>query len=250
MTITAILNCYRRPYNLEEQIQSIRSQSVPPREIWIWQNYHPDADNYDLSNLNADKIISSSHNFKFHGRFALALLANPGHIALFDDDTIPGAKWIENCLDTERFIISRTGKSPILGSAGIVLNSSRYIDHVRVGWPSQNDHITEVDLVGHAWFFNQEVLHHMWSEAPISLENGEDIQLSAMAKRHGHRTYCPPHPASDKSKWGSIKAEELGIDDKATSNNNETSHAQFFSERDYVIQMCLRKGWSTVRNIH
>lgn len=48
---------------------------------------------------------------------------------------------------------------------------------------------------------------------------------------------------------GSILGNELGIDSKATSNNNETSHIQFFTERDYCVQEALKKGWQTVRGI-
>ena len=41
-SITAILNCYRRPQNLAPQIKALLAQSVQPQEIWIWKNYHPD----------------------------------------------------------------------------------------------------------------------------------------------------------------------------------------------------------------
>ena len=47
-SITAILNCYRRPQNLIPQIQALVSQTVKPTEIWIWKNYHPDQDLFDM----------------------------------------------------------------------------------------------------------------------------------------------------------------------------------------------------------
>ena len=138
----------------------------------------------------------------------------------------------------------------ILGSAGIILNDIYYIRHDRCGWPTQNQEITEVDLVGHAWFFKRQWLRYLWQDKPVTWDNGEDIQFAFMAKIHGGiPTYCPPHPPDDKEMHGSILGNELGIDNKATSTNSNVSHQQFFSERDACVQEGLRKGWQTVRSI-
>ena len=40
--ITVILNSYRRPYNLEMQIEALRKQSIEPVQIWLWVNKHED----------------------------------------------------------------------------------------------------------------------------------------------------------------------------------------------------------------
>ena len=138
----------------------------------------------------------------------------------------------------------------ILGSAGVILKSDKYTNHDRCGWPTKNAKLTEVDLVGHAWFFKREWLSLLWKEKPFTWENGEDIQFSSMAKIHGGiKTFCPPHPPSDQSMHGSILGNELGIDSKATSNNNEVTHQQFFSERDLCVQSALKNGWVTVNEI-
>ena len=147
------------------------------------------------------------------------MLADTEYIALYDDDTIPGCKWHENCLSTMK---THEG---ILGSAGVILNGTRYVQHDRCGWPTQNIETTEVDLVGHAWFFRREWLRYLWQEKPVTWDNGEDIL------------------------HGSILGNELGIDNKATSTNSAVSHQQFFSERDKCVQTGLQKGWKTVNNI-
>ena len=111
-------------------------------------------------------------------------------------------------------------------------------------WP------TEVDLVGHAWFFKREWLQYLWREKPATWDNGEDIQFSYTAQKYGGiRTYCPPHPNDDIEKYGSILGNELGIDIKATSTNQDISHQHFFSERDHCIQNALRGNWKTIKNI-
>jgi len=242
--ITVILNAYRRPYNLQMQIDAIRSQTDPPKQIWLWVNYHEDNKDFDFKSLDVDRIIHNDYNWKFYGRFAAALLADTEYVALYDDDTIPGTKWHENCLNTMK---THEG---ILGSAGVILNGIRYIQHDRCGWPSQNSETTEVDLVGHAWFFKREWLRYLWQEKPTTWENGEDIQFAFMAKIHGGiPTYCPPHPPDDKSMHGSVLGNELGIDNKATSTNTNISHQEFFNQRDMCVQSGLRKGWETVKEI-
>ena len=54
MDNTVILNLYRRPDYLEEQIAALRSQSVPPSEIWLWVNGHEDNQDLDLSEYDLD----------------------------------------------------------------------------------------------------------------------------------------------------------------------------------------------------
>ena len=242
--ITVILNCYRRPYNLKMQIEAIRNQTVPPKNIWLWVNDHSDNHGFDYSDLGIDRIFLNDFNWKFYGRFAAALLCDTDYVAIFDDDTVPGERWFENCFSTMK------EKPGILGSAGVILNSQRYMDHRRSGWAAKNDDIEKVDLVGHAWFFKRDWLKYLWREKPPTWDNGEDIQFSYSAQRYGGiQTYCPPHPKNDKSLHGSILGNELGIDSKATSNNNEVTHEQFFSERDQCVYYALQNGWKTVKGV-
>lgn len=237
--ITVILNAYRRPYNLEPQLEALRKQTIQPKQIWLWVNYHEDNKNYDFKNFGIDRIFHNDFNWKFYGRFAAALLADTEYIAIFDDDTIPGSKWFENCFETMK---THEG---ILGSAGVILNSTTYTNHVRCGWPIQNKKPTRVDLVGHAWFFKREWLSYLWAEKPPTWDNGEDIQFSYLAQKYGGiQTYCPPHPPKERELHGSILGDKLGIDDKANSINNKTSHWQL---RDMCVKYAVANGWKTVK---
>jgi len=240
--ITVILNSYRRPYNLSDQISAIRRQSVSPQQIWLWVNKHEDNETFEHSSLGLDKVFDNDHNWKFYGRFAAALLADTEYIAIFDDDTIPGQKWFENCLKTMQ------ESEGILGSAGVILKNDRYyMAHDRCGWPTQNLETTPVDLVGHAWFFKRDWLQYLWKEKPFTWDNGEDIQFSYLAQKYGGiQTYCPPHPPTDIELHGSTRGNELGIDEKATSNNNEKTHNKFFNERDLCVRNAVDNGWNLV----
>jgi hypothetical protein len=242
--ITVILNVYRRPHNLEKQIRAIRKQTVQPTSIWLWVNKHEDNQGFDFSGADVDRVFDTDHNWKFHGRFAAAQLATTEYIAIFDDDTIPGSEWFKNCLDCMRDI------EGIYGTAGVILNSDRYLDHIRCGWPTMNEEVTRVDLVGHAWFFKKGWTSYMWREAPITWDNGEDIQFSYLCQKYGGiNTYCPPHPEGNREKHGSTLGNELGIDDKASSTNVNVSHKQFFAERDLCVKSSVHGGWKTVKNV-
>ena len=87
--ITAILTGYNRPKNIPLQVKALKGQTVPPKEIMLWYNKG------EVPPFQVDdsiKAVYSNSNFKFHGRFAFALLAKTKYVAIFDDDTIPGKK--------------------------------------------------------------------------------------------------------------------------------------------------------------
>lgn len=239
--ITVILNGYKRPEYLSEQLEAIKSQSMKPKEIWLWVN-KVDGIQFPDKIEGIDVIVKSSKNFKYHGRFSLGLLATTKYLAFFDDDTIPGKEWFKNCLDT----LKEYPKS-ILGGAGVTLLSNLYVTHKRVGWPSPSDNTQETDLVGHAWFFEREILNHLWSRVPPSLDNGEDIQLSFNAwLDSGIITRCPPHPENNKSLWSSLKAWEYGNDSRASSNGSIMPIPEFYSQRDRLLEYYLKEGYKPV----
>lgn len=240
--ITVILNGYKRPEYLSEQVSAILAQSIKPDQIWLWVNHCdgiiiPD----EIEGINV--IVKSSKNFKYHGRFALGLLANTKYVAFFDDDTIPGSNWFKNCISC----INRNPKS-ILGGVGVIMNSNLYYMHERAGWPSPTNVDTEVDLVGHAWFLERSTLNDLWRTIPCTFENGEDMQLSFNAWIYNKiKTICPPHPINDKTMWSSLKAWEYGNDNKASSNGSLLSIPLFYKQRDDIIDHYLKSGYVPLR---
>ncbi|HHZ95641.1 MAG TPA: glycosyltransferase family 2 protein [Flavobacteriales bacterium] len=238
--ITVILNCYRRPEYLKEQIEAVRNQTVPAEQIWVWVNHHEDNADFDFESLNVDRVIRNDYNWKFYGRFAIAMLARTKYIALFDDDTIPGSQWLENCLQT-----MNTHQGILVGN-GISLTTNQYVGRELVGWTTSNAETIEVDLGGHAWLFKQEWLKYLWMEPPYMLENGEDIQFSYLAQKYGDiRTYCPPHPPGNKNLFSSLKGYIYGVDTKATSRPQ--NHTQFYDERNRCVKNALKNGWILVK---
>jgi hypothetical protein len=154
-------------------------------------------------------IIESKENFGVWGRFAIAFLTNTEYVSVIDDDTIPMSKWFENCLNT---IKEYPG---LLGTNGNIFNKGdTYKIEKQIGWHSANEKTTEVDFVGHSWFFKKEWISTLIKDLPSIdkqfLTCGEDMHLSyALQKYLNIPTIVPPHPQNDTSLWGSQKEKAI-----------------------------------------
>lgn len=214
-SITVILNAYKREVFLEEQIKAIKNQSVKVDKIMIWQN-----GNYFNISVDDDiTTVKSSDNLGVWARFTLALNCKTKYIAIFDDDTIPGRKWLENCLNTIQ--INRG----LLGTVGLVYNSpNSYFPNTRYGWADiNNESVKQVDIVGHCWFFERDWLSVYFKELPpVDMTTvGEDMHFSFMLQKYLNiNTFVPPHPSNDMEMWGSIKGWQYGTEPNALSFNN------------------------------
>lgn len=235
-SITAILTLYKRAEYLPAQIEALRSQSVAPKEIWLWCN-SSDKLIPDMTHL-VDRVVVSNSNWKFWGRFSLAGLVRTDYVALFDDDILPQVDWFKNCLDTYA-----AGIDGILGGSGVVLpETGGYSSKHKVGWNGHHrDHPVEVDLVGHAWFMKKACVKYMWFEEPVSWENGEDIHFSYMALKHaGLSTWVPPHPESDPGAWSCRPDFGKAVGRTNSATFKSTGH---HTVRDDIVKHYRQDGW-------
>lgn len=252
--ITVVLTQYKRDY-LAEQIKAIRNQIGNfDIKIWIWVNYaDPDDEvpgpgllnytDYALG-LEFDALSINDRNFKYLGRFAFAHLAQTEFVAIFDDDTIPGPRWFENCLNF--FEQRKDIDEAILGGVGVQLKDANYVNHERYGWPTPGiANYLKADLVGHAWFFKKKTLRFMWMEEPFSYDNGEDIHFSYVAQKYGNVITVVP-PQQNMETTSSLKAWEYGNDNKASSNGSLMTIPEFYKQRDECVQHAIRNGWKII----
>jgi hypothetical protein len=241
--ISVILNVYKRPYSLEKQIKAIKEQSVgiKSENIHIWYNTPETQIKHDLPEDKDIKTYQCNYNTKFFGRFTLPLLCKTKYIAMFDDDIIPGKDWLMNCLETIKI------NNSIIGGSGVLLHSNSYIPNTKVGWNGiKNEESIEVDLVGHAWFFNKEHAKFMWLEEPPSWDNGEDMFFSYVAQKHGIKTLVPPHPMDNKEKWSNVpdRDDNMG-NDSASSWLHNSNHMTL---RNQIVSTLIDKGWKTIKH--
>lgn len=199
MNITVVLNGFKRSQHFKTQLEAIENQTIKPKEILLWQNL---GENFDKHLTSRTTHSSCNKNLGVWARFAYALNADTEYVCVFDDDTIPGKKWLENCLNT---IQEHDG---LLGTIGVKFQTNQsYHPITRVGWANPNNNTEEVDIVGHSWFFRREWLSTFWRELPDVKQTrlvGEDMHFSYTLQKYLHKkTYVPPHPIDDMEMWGS-----------------------------------------------
>ena len=134
-SVSVILNVYKRPYTLEKQIESIKKQTtyIRSEDIHVWYNTPVDGDYEQVlpHDLNI-KTYECNYNTKFFGRFTIPLLCQTKYIAVFDDDILPGKKWIENCINN----IEK--KDGILGGSGVITDGKCYSNNYKIGWNGEH----------------------------------------------------------------------------------------------------------------
>ena len=237
--VSVVLNVFQRSKHFERQLRSLLNQSVKPREILVWENGAESVPR-DLQNLVT--VSRASKNFGVWARFAYALNATSEFVCIIDDDTIPGSDWLKNCLDT---ITETPG---LLGTRGLAFESPRnYSINSESGVYGPNEQTTQVDIVGHSWFFRREWLAAYWAEYPSRFDNslaGEDIHFSYAIQKHlGLPTLVPPHRKSHPEEWGSDPrcARELGEERVAISKR--VNAMQIFED---ALQHYRKLGFKTL----
>jgi hypothetical protein len=240
--ISVILTAWQRPQYLEEQVDRVLRQTVPPHDIVLWYNQPPKAlglfeRKHLLKFKNSDKVkkIVCDHNFGIVPRFLMAAVMEGEYVCIFDDDTMPGERWFENCL---RYVDKEKAMCGTIGLRFLSKTEPR-TEVPRMGWDGCNEQLEFVDLVGHSWFFRKEWARWFMEKEPLIQSFGEDFHFCAMLQRHGVRIACPPHPKNDKSLWGSVKG-ELGVDRVAISSQNKS---QVFGE---VLRYEVENGYKLI----
>ena len=206
MGVDIVLTAYKRPEVLLQQIEAIKRQTYKIDNIFLFQDcinsyYRIVFDDTILERFN--DVYVAENNEGVWGRFRYAnRISNNEYICIFDDDTIPGKKWIENCV--KEF----SNVEGIYGTNGIIVKSpDKYpYDMAHVGWHKPNKKTIQVDFVGHSWFLKKAWLGYMLkkNEQYNYKYVGEDMALSFACQEIGVDTFVPPHPYEDIEKWGSI----------------------------------------------
>ncbi len=230
--VTVVLNGFKRSKHFKTQLEAIKNQTVEPKEIMLWQNH---AESFSSRLVKQTTHASCNKNLGVWARFAYALNATTEFVCVFDDDTIPGKRWLENCLTT---IKTSNG---LLGTIGVNFKThTAYLPIERHGWANPNEKTVQVDIVGHSWFFRREWLSAFWRELPDLNQSklvGEDMHFSYTLKKYlGLNTYVPPHPIHDKSMWGSEpdSAWKIGQDKSAISMNSSNMEIMSATYVDYI----------------
>ena len=231
-----IVGLYDGVENLDNILKGIASQTLKPKEVLVWVNKNTNKSfdqKYYENKFPGIQIIQCNKNYGVYSRFTASYILNTEYIMVFDDDTIPGTLWAENCYHT-----FQTVGTAILGARGVKLTSA--FEHKGYGNDTNTSRLMEVDFVGHSWVFPKSIIHYMFDEPAKNLMNGEDIQFSASAKiGENIKTYVPPQPNSLPDTHGSLYP-KLGLKATRLSMLNLQYH---YNSRQDVVKYWMSKGW-------
>lgn len=96
--------------------EEIIEEITPQNRKYLSQNRKK---SFNHMNDIIEIVQSRHHNYKYHGRFALALLFDTEYTFILDDDTIPQPKWLEASVDLSR------KRNAIVGPVGVIVGPDR-----------------------------------------------------------------------------------------------------------------------------
>ncbi|XP_073154103.1 uncharacterized protein [Henckelia pumila] len=217
--VTVILNHFKRK-TLCAQLDSLLHQTLPFHHVWVLSFGSPNeqslkmiVDSYNHSRIS---FISSSYDFKYYGRFQMALQTEADLVYILDDDMIPGQKMLQilsHVAGTEKY------KNSVLGSIGRVLPfrqkdftfpSYRKFRSKEAGLylpdPAYDitiDRVVQVDFLSSSWFLSAELVKTLFIETPITFMTGEDLHLSYQLQKYRNAgSFVLPVDPKDKETWG------------------------------------------------
>lgn len=243
--VDVVLTCYKRPQVLAQQLAAVKNQTLKPRRIFLYQDgidgyYKVELNDKILNEFDAYKLSETNGGVWKRFEFAEEICKSP-YVCLFDDDTIPGERWLENC-----HVNMMQNRGVYVTNSVLVRNFENYCDNwLEAGWHAPNKKTCAVDFGGHSWFFERKYLQWMFAK-PYGKKYklvGEDMTLSFAAAEHGFGTYVPQHPLKILSLWGSLPefGWRYGLAEVAISMNptNVNKMREAFSEIHASGWRCL-----------
>lgn len=244
--VSVVLNLYKRPYALPLQLEAIKSQSLKPKEILLYQDgVFEGIEIPKECKEHFDKIEISQVNKGVWERFRFAKKAKSPFVCVFDDDMIPSRDYLANCF------YQMKQQEGLYGAIGIVLQKPQNYPNsgfIRLGWASPNELRVEVDFVGHSWFFKKEWLDDLFTGTQ-SLQDfkiaGEDMGFSLVLQRKGIKTFVPPQPYKKPHLWGNNPQQEAYfVDDKVALFNT----AGIKSKYNDVMNETIKLGFKILKD--
>jgi hypothetical protein len=245
--ITAILTVWKRDH-LEEQINALLRQTLPPVKIWIYHCHdYIVPDDILVKKYPQIEYQHNTGDLGYFGRFSLGLHATSPFLFIMDDDVIPSSNWLEKChqlCSAENAIIATAGRRLRVND----LMPERPEDRASCFFGDNDDGYswnicksdTIVDFGCNSWFIKTEWLHHFWSIKPHTFETGEDIHLSVSCLlRAGIKTICPAQNLQEAC--GNLK-KGYGFDQYASWKDG-----QFITKREKIFKYWINEyGWQPV----
>jgi hypothetical protein len=150
------------PQLLAQQVQALARQSIHAKSIWVHVDGPTGHDERTLSKMSAHR---TPVHFGRYFRLSLARNATTQYVAILDEDTVPGRRWLERTIlalmEAEEIVEADGGELPfggfVLAGSGSVLASDDPADVRLVGPELPRDEPCSVDFGRQSWVFRAEL---------------------------------------------------------------------------------------------
>ena len=234
-TIGVVLQVFKRN-TLQVQLEAAAKQTLAPSTVVVLQNGH----HVDVSSIIQKfrvqhphfevQHIASSKNLRFHGRFYLAYMLRETYVSVWDDDVLPGSKWLEHCVK-----VSKAHKNALVGGNGRSFIELQSLRGGKTYKMKQRDSVGRQDFVGHTWTLPREFLKYYLEFDMLSLHTGEDIQLSFALQKVGIQSWKP----EKKGQWN--------LRDIPGAANANASYTKNQAPRELLFCKLLKAGFKTLK---
>jgi hypothetical protein len=224
--VTVVFNEFRRRFTLKRRIDAILQQEhVVVRHVWVCMFHEPDQ--ADVERLldefrrrhpsTAFHYVLSTYDFKYYGRFQVALQAPTEYVYIVDDDIVPMTGYVAHS------IAQLNALNGAVGTYGWRFPDKR-ITHYRDGeWIESvvpGCRVAEarrVDVLCCHHFLRTSWLRYFWRDEPLSFRTGEDLYLGRnLYKYGGIRSFVIP-TFLDGGRY--IVDDEAGVPGTTTGEN-------------------------------
>lgn len=232
---TAIIGVYNGVQDYKMLMDGLLAQTIKPQKIIVWVNRHNDK-KFDRNELEYKYknvlVLESNENLGCYARFTACHLATTPYVMIFDDDTIPGPRWAEQCAS-----VFQQYPNAVLGSRGIRLISNTYTPSQALDTSNGPiNGLVPCDIIGHCFIIPKNHVNYMFAQPVPDWTNGEDIQLCAQASIAGHPVFVVPQPT--KETFASQKRELGNTSDRLSGGN-----PNHYKVRSELVRYWTAKGW-------
>jgi hypothetical protein len=186
--IEAVVVSYKRPGNIPQILESLRTQTVPCSITLVNCAHGPEWEP-DVPAGLCDRYLRFHENHGAYNRFLGAFFYEREFTYFHDDDMLPGTRVLEH------FLASASNfEFGVLGQFGRMFPADGI--HYRQNEIPRTESLTPVDLIVRAYFVRSRHLHHVlrlkWAMPPIDVKE-DDMLLSCSLKMYaGLQSYLTP----------------------------------------------------------
>lgn len=254
--ITVILTVFKRGSNFPAQLASLDASTLRPAKVLVYQTgNHSDVAAHFAGRPDVGHLLTTGHDFMFHGRFQPALQVDTDVTCIMDDDNIVQARWFERVRATldahgPNTVVAATGRTAVFKppeevrgpppppAPGYTRPAGRPRRVVHAGFAdprplspatrqlSDVAADTPVDFPIHHYCFRTTLARWYWALPHYTWANGEDMAFGAATAIGAGARVIVPRQSRDEGTSGDSETglgrDGLGASTKADHESVRT----------------------------